>query len=158
MDRLLDRDAHVARAETVTEEHPSPLARVGQVIILVAGAIMLLSGVLGLARADLDGDLTSPVVEVFGFAHAPWLAIAEVAVGLLLVASGATAWARGGAVVLGTLLVVIGAVLLIDEGVAPDEWALDGDYGWFLVVAGGAAAIGGLLPGGWVRSKTDRVE
>jgi hypothetical protein len=140
----------------VTEEGPSPLARVGQVIILVAGAVMLVSGVLGLARADLEGELTSPVVDVFGYSHAPWLAIAEIAAGLLLVASGATAWARGGAVVIGTVLVVIGAVLLIDDGVAPAEWALDGDYGWFLVVAGAAAVIGGLLPGGWVRSKTDR--
>jgi hypothetical protein len=94
---------------------------------------------------------------VFGFPHPPWLSIAELAIGLLLVASGSTAWARGGAVVLGTLLVVAGAVLLIDESVAPEDWSLDGDYGWFLIVAGGAAAIGGLLPGGWVRSRTDRV-
>ena len=143
----------------VVTEHPSTLARIGQVLILVAGALLVISGAVTLARTGLHSDLSSPVVQVMGHAHTPWLGIAELVAGILLVGAGASAWNRELGVVVGVLLAVAGFVVLSDPSLAPDGLAIDDGYGWFLVVTGALALVGGLLPGGWVarRTRHDRV-
>ena len=134
----------------VVTEHPSSLARVGQVLIIVAGSVLVLSGALTLAKTGIQSDLSTPVVRVMGHSHTAWLGIAELVAGLLLLGAGASAWNRELAVVLGVLLLVAGFVFVSDHTVAPRALAIDDGYGRFLIVTGGLALVGGLLPGGWV--------
>ncbi len=57
-----------ATADVVTEG-PSPLARIGQILILVSGAVLVISGAVVLARTGLHADLSTPVVQVMGHTH-----------------------------------------------------------------------------------------
>ena len=45
----------------------------GQVVSLVVGVGFVIVGVLALVRAELDGSLATPVVEVLGYTHTAWL-------------------------------------------------------------------------------------
>ena len=147
----------VTDSDEVTER-PAPTARIGQVLVLGAGAVLVVAGALTLLRTGFEEGLTEPVVQVLGFSHAPWLGLAELLVGLVLVAGGAAAWNRDIGVVMGTLLVVVGVILAIDPSLAPEQLALDAGYGTFLAVVGAVALVGGLLPGGWVTTRRHRAE
>ena len=150
------RETNAPATADVVTEGPSLLARIGQILILVSGAVLLLSGAVALARTGVHSDLSTPVVQVMGHTHTPWLGIAEVIAGLLLIAGGAAAGRRELGVVVGVVLLVAGFLLRSDPTLAPSELAVDDGYGWFLVLVGAAALVGGLLPGGWVTRRTQR--
>ena len=144
-----------ATADVVTQG-PSLLARIGQLLILVSGAVLLISGAVALARTGVHSDLSTPVVEVLGYSHTPWLGIAELIAGLLLIAGGASAGRRELGLVVGVVLLVAGFLLSSDATLAPKELAVEEGYGLLLVLVGAAAVVGGLLPGGWVTRRTQR--
>lgn len=104
-----------------------------------------------MARAGLSDDLSVPIVSVFGFTHTAWLGIAEAVVGLLLVVSGLSPATRDAGLFFGVLLIIAGIVVLADTNAMPRALAIQHSYGWFVLVIGVAAALGGLMPGGIVR-------
>ena len=60
----------------------------GQIVSLAAGLGFLIVGIVALLRAGIGDDLATPVVEVLGFTHTAWLGLAEIGVGLFLIAAG----------------------------------------------------------------------
>ena len=133
------------------EERPLASGIVGQVLVLGAAAVLILMGALALIRAGVSGDLSVPVVSVLGYTHTAWLGIAELAVGALLLMAGMSSTTRDLATALGVLVVVAAIVVRADVTALPRELAIERAYGWFLLVIGIVATVGGLLPAGWAR-------
>jgi hypothetical protein len=132
-------------------EQPSLTNVVGEILVVGTAAVFLIVGALALARAGLDGDMSTPVVNVLGYTHTAWLGLAEVGVGLLLLLSGISRGSRDLAVALGVLLIVAGIVVRMDTTAMPSELAMQHSYGWFLIGTGIVATVGGLMPTGWTR-------
>ncbi len=141
----------VGQSQELVESRPSVPAVAGQVIILVVAAVLLLMGGLALARAGTDGDLATPVVDVFGFTHTAWLGIVELVVGFLFLLGGLSPSTRDLGLGLGIIMLIAGIIVIVQPDATPTQLAVEKSYGWLLVVLGGAAIVGGFLPNGRVR-------
>lgn len=151
--------ADVAATETeIVEDRVSPIARLGQFMVLIPGVVLVASGTITLANTGIHRDLSQPVVTVWGNTHTPWLGIIELVVGLVLVGLGASWIARRSALVLGVLLAVAGILVLADPNYAPRELAVSNGYGWIPLAAGVVVSVGALLPGGVTRVRSRSVE
>lgn len=149
----------VAATETeIIEDRVSPMARLGQLMVLVPGVALVVSGTVTLAKTGIHKDLATPIVSVWGHTHTPWLGIVELAVGLVLVGFGASWVARQGALVVGVLLAVAGVLVLADPNYAPNALAVQSGYGWIPLAAGVVVSVGALLPGGVTRVRRRSVE
>ena len=144
------RRGEVGESRELVESRTSASAVVGQVIILIVAAVVLLMGGLALARAGTD-DLSKTVVDVFGFTHTGWLGIVELAVGFLFLLGGLSPSTRDLGLGLGIIVLLAGIIVVIQPDAAPSELAVEKSYGWLLVVLGAAGIIGGFLPNGRVR-------
>ena len=60
------------------------------VVCAVAGAAILIMGLVSLARADLDGSFNEPIFQVAGWDHTQTLAFVEVMLGIMLLVAGMT--------------------------------------------------------------------
>lgn len=141
----------LVEGDEISEVRPLGTGVVGQILILAAGAVLVIVGLLALGRAGVSGDMSIPVVSVFGFTHTAWLGIIEIVVGVLLLLGGVSQTTRDLGVVMGVLLVVAGILVLAQPTLAPRKLAIERPYGWLLVLTGAAALVGGLMPGGRVR-------
>jgi len=127
----------------------------GQLVSLVAGVGLIAVGIVALIRADVDGSLSTPVVQVLGYTHTAWLGIAEIGLGLLLVLAGTGAWGRAVSVLLGAATVIAGVLILAEPGQMPDELGLEEDFGWPLIALGGIVAVAALVLPVWRSRKAD---
>jgi len=125
----------------------------GQLVSLVAGVGLIAVGIVALIRADVDGSLSTPVVQVLDYSHTAWLGIAEIGLGLLLVLAGAGSWGRALSVLLGAATVIVGVLILAEPGQMPDELGVEEDFGWPLIALGGIVALAALVLPVW-RSRT----
>jgi len=154
MARLLHHNEVLAtdgREVDAVRERPLVTGTIGQVLVLLGAAMLLLSGALTIIRAGLGHDLATPVVQVFGYSHTAWLGIVEVGVGVLLLVAGLSAASRSLALAVGILLIVAGIVVRADVQHLPHELAIEQSYGNFVLVTGVIATVGGILPAGWTR-------
>ncbi len=153
--------SHAVPAERdieVVENHVSPIARLGQLMVAGAGVVFAIYGIIVLIDAGIDANLTEPVVTVWGHTHTAWLGIIELAVGIVLIGLGTSLVSRRSAVVLGVLLIAAGIIALAIPEDLPDELAIDAGYGWWPLALGVVATVGALLPDGVTRVRTRRVE
>lgn len=127
----------------------------GQLVSLVVGLGLIAVGVVALVRADVNGSLSTPVVEVLGYTHTAWLGLAEIALGLLLVLAGTGAWGRAVSVLLGAATVIAGVLILAEPGQMPDELGLEKDFGWPLIVLGAIVALAAMVLPVWRSRKVD---
>lgn len=140
-----------ARQYEASVERPLATGIIGQVLVLGAGAVLVLVGALALIRAGVAGDMSTPIVSVLGYTHTAWLGIGELAAGVLLLLAGMSPTAKGFGAAVGILLIISGVLVRADLADMPRELAMEHGYGWFLIGVGIVATIGGLLPGGRTR-------
>ena len=110
------------------------------VICAVAGADILIFGLVAMARADIDGSFNEPVFHVAGFDHTQMLAFIEVVLGALLLIAGMNN-SLSGMRVLGALTVIGALVALIEPGVLGGDLQIEGGYATLLLLLGAATLI-----------------
>jgi hypothetical protein len=130
----------------------------GQLVSLAVGVGFVIAGLLALVRAELDGSLSEPVVEVLGFTHTAWLGVAEIGLGLLLILAGTGAWGRPLSVLLGSGMVIAGVLVLAEPSQMPEELGIEEAYGWPLVLSGALVAVAALVLPVWRTYRGDRNE
>ena len=147
-----DDDAMAAPTGTRTTERFRTVAP-GQIVSLVVGAAFIVVGVIAIVRAELDGSLADPVVEVLGYTHTAWLGIAEVAVGVILLLAGSTVAGRSLSCPHRALIAIAGALVLAIPEDLPEELGLEEGFGWPLLISGIVVAVAAMLMPAW-RSHT----
>ncbi len=110
------------------------------VVAAVAGAAMLILGLVALARADLDGSFNEPIFQVAGFDHTQTLAFIEVVLGALLLIAGMSN-SLSGMRVLGALTVIGALVALIEPNILGGNLELEGGYVTIVLLLGAATLI-----------------
>jgi hypothetical protein len=111
-----------------------------QIITGLAGIVLLVLGLIAVAKGGLSGSITDPVVSVAGFDHTPLLGLIEAAVGLLLL--GSALWgSRASGAFFGILMVVAGIVIVATPSSFASTLAAHSSYGWFLIVVGAIVTL-----------------
>ena len=114
------------------------------IIAGVGGVVLLVLGLITIAKGGLSGSVTEPVVEVVGFTQTPLLGLIEAGVGLLLLLCAL--WgARASVILVGTLIAIAGVVVVATPDSFADTLAAETSYGWFLIIVGGLVALVALL-------------
>jgi uncharacterized membrane protein HdeD (DUF308 family) len=136
----------VQRGETVTQD--GTLVREvrraawspAQIVAVVAGIVLVVLGGVGLARAGTDfsfSHLGLAHAQVAGLGVTPLSAVAELAVGVLLLAGGAfPGGAKSMTALFGVLMLAFGLVVALDRTPFFHSWAYTTANGIFFVVVG----------------------
>ncbi len=145
----------VVEAGPVTDDRPVAEKKVGrrvgwafspwQLFSLAAGLALCVVGLVALVRAGVDGDLATPEVDVVGYSHTAVLGIVETGFGILLVVAGTTPTGRPLALLMGALLVLAGALVVIEPARLPEDLALEEDFGWVAAIGGAAVVVAALV-------------
>jgi len=128
-----------AAEQTTTVSHRQRFNTAG-VVCAIAGAAILIMGLVSLARADLDGSFNTPVFEVAGFDHTQALAFIEVVLGIMLLIAGMTN-SLSGMRVLGAITVIGAFVALIEPGILGGSLEIEGGYAVLLLILGATTLI-----------------
>ncbi|MCE9621974.1 MAG: GPGG-motif small membrane protein [Actinomycetia bacterium] len=130
-------------------------ALVGPGVCGIAGAAVLIFGLVALARADVDGTFNEPIFQVAGFDHTQLLAFVEIVLGGLLLAAAGTS-SLSGMRVLGSATVIAAFVALIEPNVLGGNLEIEGGYATLILVLGAATLIAAaVLP--TIERQTSRV-
>jgi len=110
----------------------------------LAGAALLIMGLVALARADIDSSFSSPVFQVGGFDHTQMLAFIEVILGaMLLIAAGSNS--LSGMSVLGGITMIGAIVALIEPNVLGGKLEIEGGFATIILVLGAVTLIAAAL-------------
>ncbi len=161
-DAVVERpvDDHVERVRYVRDERPVSVAsdeavevtvaRVftpARILGIAAGAVLIIFGLVALARGDLSGSVDEPVVKVAGWSHTPLLGLIEIGAGVLLVLSSSVMSME---MMMGAVIAVGGIVALIEPKVLSDNLSIDSGLAWLVIILGAvpfaAAAITRMMP------------
>jgi hypothetical protein len=134
-------DRATTQRVTTTDVSWSP----AQLVILAAGAVLVVFGVIAVVRGGLSGDITRPYVDVFGFSHTPLLGLIEMGAGVLLILSGLGSAGRPLAMLIGVALVIGGVLTLSSMDWIHTHLTTDNSYGWVPIICGGAVVIAAAL-------------
>lgn len=148
-------DQTVEPVATRTRQRSSMVAP-GQIVSLIAGAGLITVGIIALIRAELDGSLSTPVIEVLGYTHTAWLGIAEIGAGLLLLLAGASPAGRSVSVVLGAAMVIAGVLVRAEPSQMPDELGVEKAFGWPLIIVGAIVGLAAIAMPVWYSNRVDR--
>jgi hypothetical protein len=113
-----------------------------QAITAAGGIVMLVLGLIALAKTGLSDGFKLPVTKVAGLTYSPLLALISAGAGLILL--GAAFTSRNSSVFFGVLLAIGGVVGLA----APERFesiALLSPYCWLMIVVGVVVALANLL-------------
>lgn len=119
--------------------HVPPRARIDllRIASAVAGFYLLISALVALARTGFSGvTLFEPHVEVGGLDHTPLMALISLIVGVLLLAGGTGSLATPGVRFLAGVMLVIGAVWLIEPDAFHAWLGVHGENGLAYLVMG----------------------
>lgn len=119
---------------------------VGPIVAALSGAVMLLWGLIVIARAGLGEPIDEPVVEVAGLRATALLGIIVGAAGLVLILTAATA-ARMAVLAVAVIIGVAAAVLTIEPTVEEQWLAGERTLGVFVLVLMALTAAAALVPG-----------
>ena len=126
------------------------------VVVAIIGLVLMVAGLVAVARAGTDGPMSTPVVKVFGFTHTATLGFIEIAIGLcLLICAAATT--RAGAIFFGLILGVGGIVGAVQTKSFHKTLALQSSLAWWMVVAAVVVVLVSLLMPR-VSTRTTRLE
>jgi hypothetical protein len=117
------------------------------------GVVLLVLGLVSLARTGIPGTLLEPAATVGPFTRTPLMAVIELILGVVLIGASATADRRG-LTAIGLIALVIGLVWVIEP--APFQTALGVGREsaiLYLLIGGICLAAGLLRPGGAVRER-----
>lgn len=118
-----------------------------QLIAAGLGGFLIVAGAIALVTTGVS-SWTEPTTTVWGFRHTPLMAVAEIVLGLCLLAATPSAFAARGALFgFGSLMAVFGAIVLLEPGVFDDLLGVNRQIG-VLYAAGGAGAVllGAVIP------------
>jgi hypothetical protein len=121
-----------------------------QIVHAIIGVLLLVVGVIAVARGDLSGDLNEPTFDIRGVQHNAAIGIGEIVAGALLIVAAISAAGRFLGVLVGIALVVVGSLLLGDDDTVQDL-GTEESLGWIAIVLGGLAILFGLIPSRRVR-------
>jgi hypothetical protein len=113
----------------------------GQIVLIAAGVLFIVFGLIALLRGGLGGSLTEPFVDVFGFEHTPLLGLIEVGSGVVLLLAGLGRGLRTGGMLLGALVAIAGGLLLADFAWSREHLTTDPSFGWVPLAAGAAIVV-----------------
>jgi hypothetical protein len=139
---------HATAAERPIWDIPTPAPwSLLQVLAVGLGGFFIVLGAVALADTGLEA-WTGVEATVWGFRHNSLLAVIEILVGLfILSASPSASAARSALVGFGTLLVVVGAVMLLEPAVLRDVLGANRQVGALYTATGaGAVVLGALVP------------
>jgi len=114
------------------------------IVVAIIGLVLMIAGLVAVARAGTDGPMSSPVVKVFGFTHTATLGFIEIGIGLLLLICAA-ATTRSGAIFFGLILGVGGIVGAVQTKSFHKTLALQSGLAWLMVVAAVVVVLVSLL-------------
>ena len=145
-------DPNINRNLQISEQLPPPVSaqrvdrysRVtpAQAITAAGGIVMLVLGLIALAKTGLSDGFKLPVTKVAGLTYSPLLALISAGAGLILL--GAAFTSRNSSVFFGVLLAIGGIVGLA----APERFesiSLLSPYCWLMTVVGVVVALANLL-------------
>ena len=131
-----------ATSSVTVARHFSP----GQIIGGLAGAVLVLVGIVAVTRNGVDSSLNQPVSDVMGLSQSALIGLIEIGAGLLLVLSAAAASMRGFMGVIGALTLVGGIIVAAAGTKLSLDLGAEHSTGWFMVVMGAIAVLGSLMP------------
>ena len=153
-DRVVAREQQAVQlphgaAMPATSHQVSSFARITPARILTAagGGVLLVIGLIALAKAGLSSPLDQPVVDVAGMTHTALLGIIGAAFGLVLLTSavlGTDPGSRSSSIFFGALL-GIGGVVAIATPESFKSLALESSYGWMSLIIGAIVVLANLL-------------
>jgi hypothetical protein len=109
---------------------------------VVGGAVLVIMGVLALARGDVQGSWNDPIVLVNGWPHSPLLGALEVVAGAGLIVASLSPWSE---MIVGAIIAAFGVVALLEPQVLDDSLSIDPSHAWLLVAIGGVAVGGSVI-------------
>ncbi len=110
------------------------------IVSSLAGAAILIIGLVAIARGDFDSTVNEPVFEVAGFNHTQLLSMIEVGLGALLLIAG-MANSLSGMRVLGAIAVVGSIVALVEPNALGGELQIESGHAWLILLLGAATLI-----------------
>ena len=150
VDAVDTRVATVSEHTVVRERTWSPAA----IAAVLAGAFLLVIGIVAMIRADVGDSFTAQTVDVAGLPHTALLGVIEAAAGALLLIAGVSR-SRGTVMFVSAAMVIFGIVILMEHESLQDDLAVEPAHGWWAIGLGGAVLlIAALAP--WTR--TDHTE
>jgi hypothetical protein len=123
------------------------------IVTAIVGLVLLITGLIAVARAGINSPLSDPVVSVLGFTHTATLGLVEAGLGLCLLASGA-ARSRSAALFFGLVLGVAGFVGAVQTSSFRTSLALESAMAWLCVAAAAVVILATLLLPRFVRRTT----
>jgi hypothetical protein len=109
---------------------------------IVAGAVLIILGVVAIARGDLKGSVNDPVVSVAGWDHTPLLGLLEIAAGIVMLLS---AFAAGAEMFFGAVIAVFGIICLVEPKVLSDNLEIASSLAWVFIALGAIPAIAAAI-------------
>ncbi len=110
------------------------------VVAGIAGAAILILGLVALSRANVDGTFNEPIFQVAGFDHTQLLAFIEVILGAMLLTAAGTS-SLSGMRVLGAATVIGSFVAVIEPKVLGGNLEIEGGYAILMLILGAATLI-----------------
>jgi hypothetical protein len=123
------------------------------IIAGLVGLVILVVGLIAIVRGGFDGSMRDPVVEVLGFTHTTTLGLIEIALGAMLLISGA-ARSRSGGIFFGAVLGVAGFVGAVQTKSFVKSLALESSMAWLAVLAGAIVVLAALMLPRYARQST----
>jgi hypothetical protein len=128
-----------------------------RVVGAVAAGVMTVIGLLAVAKVSWgDNGFDASPVNVAGMAFTPEVAVATAVAGVIALLAAAL-WDVTSKLVVGTLLVVVGIVILLTDGSVNSNWTFENGQAWLAVIVGGVLIAVALLLG-MVRTASSHVE
>jgi hypothetical protein len=109
---------------------------------IIAGAVLIILGVVAIARGDLKGSINDPVVGVAGWDHTPLLGLIEIAAGIFLLLS---AFAAGAEMFFGAFIAVFGIIALVEPKVLSDNLEIASSLAWVFIALGAIPAAAAAI-------------
>ena len=114
------------------------------VVAGIAGAAILILGLVALSRADLDGTFNEPIFQVAGWDHTQLLAFIEVILGAMLLTAAGTS-SLSGMRTIGAATVIAAFVALIEPNVLGGNLEIESAHAILFLVLGAATLIAAAL-------------
>ena len=143
-DRVVDDRARPVRYEE-TERVVTRTFSVGQMVLLLVGALVTAWGVYALTKTGFSRAAGEGPSDVFGFAHVPAVAISELVAGVLLILAALRPGGRFLGLLVGIALIVVGVLIVAENTWMVDHLHTERDFGWVPIIAGALAVVASLL-------------